>query len=96
LISVIENAQALVVTDTGTAHIASAVNTPVFCLIGPTPTEQTGPYQTPENKVEIISANLQCSPCYKTEVMKKCKHNLCMEKISVQEVINRLFLAKLL
>lgn len=96
LISVIENAQALVVTDTGTAHIASAVNTPVFCLIGPTPAEQTGPYKTPENKVEIISANLPCSPCYKTEVMKNCKQNLCMEKISAQDVINRLFLAKIL
>jgi len=96
LISVIENAQALVVTDTGTAHIASAVNTSVFCLIGPTPAEQTGPYKTPENKVEIISANLPCSPCYKTKVMKNCKHNLCMEKISAKDVINRLFLAKIL
>lgn len=96
LISVIENAQALVVTDTGTAHIASAVNTPVFCLIGPTPAEQTGPYKTPENKVEIISVNLPCSPCYKTEVMKNCKHNLCMEQITAQTVINRLFLAKIL
>lgn len=96
LISVIENAQALVVTDTGTAHIASAVNTPVFCLIGPTPAEQTGPYKTPENKVEIISANLPCSPCYKTEVMKNCKNNLCMEKISAKDVMNRLFLAKIL
>lgn len=95
MISVVENAKALIVTDTGTAHIASAVNTPVFCLIGPTPAEQTGPYKTPENKVEIISANLPCSPCYKTEVMKNCINNICMEKISAKDVINRLFLAKI-
>lgn len=96
MITVVENAKALVVTDTGTAHIASAVNTPVFCLIGPTPAEQTGPYQTPNNYVEIITANLPCSPCYKTEVMKACKQNKCMEEISAKEVINRLFLANIL
>lgn len=95
MISVVANANALVVTDTGTAHIASAVNTPVFCLIGPTPVEQTGPYKTPYNNIEIINANLPCSPCYKTEVMRNCKNNICMEKISAKDVINRLFLAKI-
>jgi len=96
MISVIENAHALIVTDTGTAHIASAVNTPVFCLIGPTPAEQTGPYKTPHNHVEIISANLPCSPCYKTEIMKNCKQNSCMEETRAEYVMNRLFLAKIL
>ena len=90
LVSVIEHAKALVVTDTGTAHIASAVNTPVFCLIGPTPAEQTGPYKTPYNKVEIIRLGLECSPCYKSDVMKKCQDNICMKNITPQMVIDRL------
>lgn len=96
MISVVEHAKALVVTDTGTAHIASAVNTPVFCLIGPTPAEQTGPYKTPHNQVEIIRAGLECSPCYKTEVMKQCNFNECMEQITPENVVNRLSLAKIL
>ncbi|PLY09878.1 MAG: glycosyltransferase family 9 protein [Arcobacter sp.] len=96
MISVVEHAKALVVTDTGTAHIASAVNTPVFCLIGPTPSEETGPYKTPFNQVEVIKANLPCSPCYKTEVMKECQFNECMEKITPEKVINRLSLANIL
>ena len=66
---------------TGTAHIASAVNTAVFCLIGPTPEEQTGPYKTPFNEVYIISAGLSCSPCYKTDVMKACKDSICIKSI---------------
>ncbi len=90
MISVVEKAKALIVTDTGTAHIASAVNTPVFCLIGPTPAEQTGPYRTPFNEVTIISAGLECSPCYKTDVMKACKDNVCMSEIRPSRVFELL------
>lgn len=90
LIGVIDGATALIATDTGTAHIASAVNTEVFALIGPTPANVTGPYKTPYNKVHIISKNLPCSPCYKTEVMKNCKDNICMKQISVQDVYDNI------
>ena len=82
LIGVIEAADGLVATDTGTAHMASAVNTKVFALIGPTPANVTGPYQSKYNKVHIISLDLECSPCYKTERMKQCKENICMKNIS--------------
>ena len=86
LIGVIDGATGLVATDTGTAHIASALNTEVFALIGPTPANVTGPYQTPFNKVHIISLQLECSPCYKTDVMKNCKDNICMSGITSTQV----------
>jgi ADP-heptose:LPS heptosyltransferase len=96
LIGVIQGASCLIATDTGTAHLASAVNTEVFALIGPTPADVTGPYQSPNNKVHIISANKECSPCYKTQVMKDCKNNLCMKEITPEIVYNNLKSAKLL
>lgn len=96
LITVIQEAEGLIATDTGTAHMAAAVNTDVFALIGPTPAEVTGPYQTSHNRVHIISKNLDCSPCYKTEVMKNCSDNLCMKNISVDDVYNTVELANLL
>jgi ADP-heptose:LPS heptosyltransferase len=96
LIGVIDGAKALVATDTGTAHIAAALNTEVFALIGPTPASHTGPYQTPYNKVHIISENLKCSPCYKTPVMKNCTDNICMKQISVKKVYDCIKSAKLL
>ncbi len=96
LIGVIDGACGLVATDTGTAHMASAVNTEVFALIGPTPADVTGPYQSPYNKVHIISANLECSPCYKTEVMKNCKDNICMKQITTQMVLDEINSAKIL
>jgi ADP-heptose:LPS heptosyltransferase len=96
LIGVIDGAVGLIATDTGTAHIASAVNTEVFALIGPTPANVTGPYQSPFNKIHIITSNKNCSPCYKTEVMKNCKDNICMKDISVEMVYNSVKLAELL
>jgi ADP-heptose:LPS heptosyltransferase len=90
LIAVIENAQALVATDTGTAHLASALNTEVFALIGPTPADVTGPYQSPFNRVHIISSHQACAPCYKTETMQQCRENICMKSITVADVYNEI------
>ncbi len=96
MIGVIDHAMGLVVTDTGTAHIASAVNTPVFCLIGPTPAHVTGPYRSAENEVHILSAGLECSPCYKTPIMEQCRDNLCMHRISPEMVVESLKSANVL
>lgn len=90
LIGVIDGARALVSTDTGTAHMASALETEVFALIGPTPHDETGPYKSPTNKVHIISEFKDCSPCYKTKVMRECKDNICMKDISVQIVYDNI------
>lgn len=90
MIAVIGHASALVVTDTGTAHIASALGTPVFCLIGPTPSDVTGPYRSPHNEVHILSLNLPCSPCYKTATMKECKDNVCMRELPPHMVLETL------
>lgn len=88
LIGVINHAQALLTTDTGPAHLASATNTPVYALIGPTPLENTGPYQGPNNEVHIITKNLDCAPCYKTPVMDACHNNICMSSITPSDVIS--------
>jgi ADP-heptose:LPS heptosyltransferase len=95
MIALIGHAKALVVTDTGTAHIASALNTPIFCLIGPTPADVTGPYQSAKNEVHILSAHLPCSPCYKTDVMKQCTDNICMSQITPESVIQSLISANI-
>lgn len=87
LISIIENAKYMITTDTGPAHIASATSTPVYCLIGPTNPDLTGPYKTPMNEVYIITKNLECSPCYYLPHRQACEDNICMKEISVEEVI---------
>ena len=95
LVGIIDGAKATIATDTGTAHISSAVNTPIFCLIGPTPADVTGPYKHKDNEVYIISSNIECSPCYKTEVMKNCTDNKCMKLITPSMVIDSIKSAKI-
>jgi len=90
LVSVVKQAQATICTDSAVGHISAAVNTPVFVLMGPNDTVVDAPYQTPFNKVIPISVHKECSPCYKTEVMKNCKDNICMKEISVEMVLNSL------
>ena len=90
LISIMSQAKALITTDTGPAHVASATGTPVYCLIGPTDPALTGPYKTPYNEIHIISKNLECSPCYFLPHIKTCRDNICMKEITVDDVLNSL------
>ena len=90
LIGLIQAAKAVITTDTGPAHIAAAINTPVICLIGPTNPKRTAPYSTPQNHVNVLSAELSCSPCYHTTTLKTCKDNRCMKMIKPQQVLHKL------
>lgn len=87
LIGLIDGAQGMISTDTGPSHIAAAVNTPVFALIGPTNFKRTGPYQTKSNQVTVISANLPCSPCYHTARHLNCTDNKCMSEILPEQIL---------
>ena len=96
LATVIQNAAATICTDSAIGHISAAVNTPVFVLMGPNDTTTDAPYTTPHNKVQPISLHLECSPCYKTEVMKRCKANICMQQITPQRVLESVLSANIL
>ncbi|QKF72657.1 glycosyltransferase, family 9 [Aliarcobacter faecis] len=88
--TVIKYAKIVICTDSAVGHISAATNTPVIVLMGPNNTITDSPYSTPYNKVYPISLKLDCSPCYKTEIMKKCKDNICMKNISPKMVINKI------
>jgi len=88
LIGLIQGAHGVITTDTGPSHIAAAVNTPVYALIGPTNYKRTGPYKTKYNQVHILTVNLPCSPCYHTDRLSKCKNNECMRNISPDKVLD--------
>jgi ADP-heptose:LPS heptosyltransferase len=96
MITIIAHAKGLIVTDTGTAHVAAAVNTPVVCLIGPTTGAVTGPYATSRNVVHTLSVGLPCSPCHDTPAMRQCRVNLCMQQITPQKVMHSMRLAGVL
>jgi heptosyltransferase-2 len=72
--------------DTGPLHIAAAMKTTVIGLYGPNTPLKWGPYG--KNHLTIYK-NLPCSPCTKQYLgqVSKCKNPICMEQISVQDVM---------
>jgi heptosyltransferase I len=74
---------ALVTTDTGPMHLASAVGCPVVALFGPTAPWRTGPYG-PDQKV--VRAELDCIPCFR----KRCRTMYCMKAITIDMVMDEL------
>jgi len=74
--------------DTGPAHMAAALGTPLVTLWGPGIFEQTAPI-SPANPPRILYHRVHCAPCYGTPAMKTCKNNICMKEIQVGEVKER-------
>ena len=81
LAALYERSDVVIVTDTGPMHLAAAVGTPVVALFGSTAPWRTGPFG---NGHQVIRVGLECSPCFK----RQCPSIECMEKISVERVLN--------
>ncbi len=85
LAALIGRLNAYLTVDTGPAHMAAALGTPLVTLWGPGIFEQTAPI-SPGNPPRILYHRVQCSPCYGTPALKTCKNNICMKEIQVEEV----------
>ena len=66
--------------DSSPLHIAAAMGVPVIAFFGPTDPARHMP---PAKNSLVIRRDLPCSPCYKP----KCRHNKCMNLITVEEVL---------
>jgi ADP-heptose:LPS heptosyltransferase len=88
LAAVIEGLDVLVSVDSGPAHLAAAVRTPLVVLWGPAILEQVRPLST-RSEVALLRHAPPCAPCYDTPLMKTCPRNVCMESIAPEEVLGR-------
>ena len=80
LISVLARVDLLISSDSGPAHLASALGRRVLVLFGPTSPSITAPSG---KDVYILRKDVGCKiPCYNL----KCKDNICMKKIEPQDV----------
>jgi lipopolysaccharide heptosyltransferase II len=81
LAAIISGCDIFISNDSGPAHLAAAMGINTLVLFGPTAKELTGPRG---QAVKIINSSVGCKiPCYKTN----CADNLCMKKITVEEVL---------
>tara|TARA_B100000614_G_C14552091_1_gene494341 strand:- start:1192 stop:2211 length:1020 start_codon:yes stop_codon:yes gene_type:complete len=88
LITILENSEVVVATDSGSVHLAGAVAKNIISIHGPTNSHQSSPYQTYKNNVRIATLDLDCSPCYDTKIIKTCKKNICMHNLEASKIFN--------
>lgn len=74
----------LLTNDTGPAHVAAAVGTPVIIPFGSTSPELTGPGMPGDQGNHFLRSDAACSPCF----LRECPIDFrCMTHISVKEVV---------
>lgn len=90
LMVVLAHARVLVTTDTGPAHVAAALATPVISVFGPSEAHGTGPFASNEGWAVSIMKNVGCNPCVNTERAKLCTDNKCMQAVTASDVMKLL------
>jgi ADP-heptose:LPS heptosyltransferase len=80
-------ADVLVTNDSGPAHYASMTPIDVVTLFGP---ESPAVFGSRSERSHILWAGLACSPCVNAfnQRATKCTNNVCMQKISVDDVFH--------
>ncbi len=89
LMFALTKARALVSVDTGTMHLAAALGTPVVALFGPGNPRLTGPYGRQVSH-RVLTSGVDCQPCAKTPIEKKCIFNRCMDELKAEVVFENL------
>jgi ADP-heptose:LPS heptosyltransferase len=84
LAAILKGCDFLLCNDSAIMHMASAVETPLIALFGPTDHRKYGPKG--KNSI-LIHKDIKCAPCQKAQ----CLYNHeCLDSISSQEVMNKI------
>lgn len=86
LAALIRRLDVYLTVDSGPAHMAAALGTPLVTLWGPGILEQTRPLAG-RGPVRLLYKRVHCAPCYGTPLVKSCQDNICMKQIEVAEVV---------
>ncbi|MFH1564179.1 MAG: glycosyltransferase family 9 protein [Nitrospirota bacterium] len=84
LASIISKSHLFIGHDSGPMHIACAVKTPTVALFGPGVVELWRPWL---EKSVVVQSQIPCCGCNKIGHFYKCRENICMSRISVEEVL---------
>lgn len=87
LAALIKQARVAVTNDSGSMHLAVALETPVVSVFGPTNPVHIGPYGRPE---AVVRLDLPCSPCNYRR-LSQCPHgHKCMQELTATMVLDRI------
>lgn len=88
LMSLISQAKAVVCPSTGVAHIAASLGTPVIAVYSPIRVQHPKRWAARGEHVEILLPDLSCPEHFHCQG-ESCKNFFCMNKISVQKVLDK-------
>ncbi len=83
LAAVLARAAILVCNDSAPMHIATAMNTPIVAIFGPSKPEETAPYSA---NSRVVKANVPCRWTCDEQTCRNQEHNRCMQDISPDDV----------
>jgi ADP-heptose:LPS heptosyltransferase len=86
--ALLERFSLFVSTDTGPLHMAAALRVPFVGLYGPTRFDETQPFPS-EPVGEVLRLSLPCQPCYGTRDQRRCRDNICMQRIEAGDVVEK-------
>jgi lipopolysaccharide heptosyltransferase II len=87
LAAIIKRSKVTVTNDSGSMHLAVALETPVVSIFGPTNPVHIGPYGRPE---AVVRLDLSCSPCNYRR-LRQCPYgHACMEQLTAGMVLDRI------
>jgi ADP-heptose:LPS heptosyltransferase len=87
LAAIIKRSKVTVTNDSGSMHLAVALETPVVSIFGPTNPVHIGPYGRPE---AVVRLDLPCSPC-NFRRLRQCPYgHACMEQLTAAMVLDRI------
>ncbi|MBN2300919.1 MAG: glycosyltransferase family 9 protein [Lentisphaerae bacterium] len=82
--NVIKHSSIFIGSDSGLAHLATALDVPSVVLFGPTDHLKWG-YK--DNRHAIVYKKLPCAPCFIFGYHRPCKNNVCMKNIRPEDVL---------
>jgi lipopolysaccharide heptosyltransferase I len=86
LVALIRRAAICVTNDSGSLHVAVAVDTPVVSVFGPTNPVWVGPYGRPN---AVVRADVGCAPCNLRRLRQCPNGHRCIREVGGRAVIDR-------
>lgn len=86
LAALLKRADLLISGDSGPMHMASAVDTPLIAIHGPTDPALSGPVS---QRATVLRSDIWCSPCYQAKDTADCRFftTQCMKDITPAQVL---------